>query len=365
MLRRLCIFIFYNKQGIVDDYVPYFLSKLKPHITDLVIAVNGDIQKNGLKKLRSFTEYILVRENIGYEPGAIKEVLFKFYGFSKVLEFDELLICNDSFYGPFSDLKKVFHKMDNHKCDFWGITEQGAKEGGHFSYPKHIQSYFYNIKQSLLHSKYFKSFFKNLRLPNNAIEAIKNYEIALSQFFLKTGFSYASYVEPKYFIDNDPNKNFDYSLFAPVNLLKKGCPFVKRKAFYTWPRREQNDLMQFIKDNTKYDAELIRQSLLRVEMIRKIFLFIKNHSELYIYGTGIVAERVVNILKYFDISFKGFIVTHKEKSSFLGHFIYELNEIKINKNTGIILGLNKDNSKEVLRILRKKSINKNCILRVY
>jgi rhamnosyltransferase len=614
MLKRLCIFIFYDKQGIVDDYVPYFLSRLKPHITELVIVANGDIQKNELKKIKPYAKHIFMRKNLRYEPVAVKDVLFKFCGFSKILEFDELLICNDSFYGPFSDLGKIFHKMDNENYESWGITEQ---------------IYFYNIKRNLLHSKYF----------------LKNCESYTIAKFLKAGFSYANYIEAE---------NLDCPISAPVSLLKKGCPFVKREAFYVSPKHEQiDDLMQFIKNNIKYDTELIWQNLLRIASIgnirecislqyifpkdvsisnyrrienkkiavivhlfytdliyeclayldnvpkfidiivttskkeiteivqkyfnekrkieirlvenrgrdvaalfvhckdiiqkydylcfthdkkesgiltkigaasfrfllwentlasehyikniiykfdseprlgflnvpypllepanlsnswwdhntfsiakkmfkdlklnfnlssdipvlavgtafwcktkilkpllnfsikdfpkeplpkstishalerifpfvaqdqgyysgimltdsyaqmrinylelsqreigketevEKILLFVKIYSELYIYGAGEVAKRIVNIFKRLDIRYKGFIVTYKEKSSLLNHPIYELSEIKFNKNTGIILGLSKEHSEQVLRILQKKNVDKNRILRIY
>jgi rhamnosyltransferase len=613
-INRLAIFIFYDKQGIVDDYVPYFLNELKPFIEDLVIVANGEINSIGQKKLKSIATNIFVRENIGYEPGAIKDVLFKFYGFEKILKYDEILICNDTFYGPFFDLKEIFCKMNKIDCDFWGITEQAAKRG---SYPKHIQSYFYNIKKNLLHSKSFRFFFENLSLPKNLNQAIKSYEIAMSQFFLKAGFSYASFVDINNFIEKNVSKNYNYSLTSPMSLLTKKCPFIKKKAFFFINEEtfmqggEQScELMRFIENNTRYPKKIIWQNLLRIASIAKIknklhlqyvlpkntllqntvkskykktvvvahlfyadllheclaylgnvpkfidlivmtskteiakkvqnhfvkkrkceiriiknreinikdilqkydylcythdkkkdrepteieansfrflfwectlasecyiknilnkfesepelgflnvpqpfhggyssafmdstfatgtafwcktksltalfkhknrkinqgierlfpnmaqstgyysgicltdsyaqvrincleyivrnkeeekkigkeiFLFAQRYSIIYIYGTGIWSRKVTKILNYFEIKYEGFIVSKKQKFTFLRKPILELDEVVLNKNTGIILGLDKPNSSEVLLILRKRKVDRNCILRI-
>jgi len=377
MSNRIAIFIFYDPQGIVDDYVPYFLERLKPFLKNLIIVVNGELTAEGRKKLKSFTQNIFVRENIGYEPGAIKDVLFKFYGMSKILEHDELLICNDTFYGPFFEFKELFNKMDKTKCDFWGITEQAEKKN---HYPKHIQSYFYNIKKSLLHNEYFRNFFETLPLSKNLEQVIEKYEIAMSQTFLKSGFSYASFVDIKDFFNEDANKNFDYSLFAPIKLLKKKCPLIKRKAFFIISELEGGEqdysLMQFIKEHTRYPQEIIlqnvprsylaliiRERMKREKLNRKIILFTRAYPKIYIYGTGVWGKKVANILEYFKIDYKGFIVSCKDKNKLLKHKIYEFNEIKINKNTGIILGLGEKNTLEVLQILKKRNVNMSNVLK--
>ena len=53
MKKRICIFVFYDKDGIVDDYVRYLLSELKKVISELVILVNGNIRKEEKSKLKA------------------------------------------------------------------------------------------------------------------------------------------------------------------------------------------------------------------------------------------------------------------------------------------------------------------------
>jgi rhamnosyltransferase len=97
---------------------------------------------------------------------------------------------------------------------------------------------------------------------------------------------------------------------------------------------------------------------------KEILLFSHKYPVVYIYGAGICGRKVAKTLNHFKVEYKGFIVSKKQKSIFLRKPILELGEVALNKNTGIILGLDKDNSSEVLQILRKRKIDRNCILRI-
>ena len=56
--KRLGIYFFYDKQGIVDRFVPYFLDDLCKNLTKLIIICNGKLNDEG--KVKNFipsTEY--------------------------------------------------------------------------------------------------------------------------------------------------------------------------------------------------------------------------------------------------------------------------------------------------------------------
>ena len=42
-IKRCAIFLYYDKQGIVDDYVIYLLNDLNKNIDKLLIVCNGTI----------------------------------------------------------------------------------------------------------------------------------------------------------------------------------------------------------------------------------------------------------------------------------------------------------------------------------
>lgn len=96
MLKRLAVYVVYDKDGIVDDYIPYFLNELSFHIQHFIIVCNGMLSEAGKAKLLPFTNDIFVRPNIGFDVGAVQDVLLNLYGWEKIYQYDELLICNDT-----------------------------------------------------------------------------------------------------------------------------------------------------------------------------------------------------------------------------------------------------------------------------
>ena len=121
-LNRIAIFSFYDSEGIVYDYVEYYLNELKKNVARLVIVINGQILENGKKKLGVFTNEIIVRKNVGYDAGAYKECIINYIGIDNISKYDELVLCNDTCFGPFIGFDQIFKKMQNNLCDFWGIN---------------------------------------------------------------------------------------------------------------------------------------------------------------------------------------------------------------------------------------------------
>ena len=71
-MKRLMIYFFYDKDGIVDDYVPYFLEKFKPYCEEICTVVNGTVTDDSRKKLEKYSNIVLERENTGFDSGAYK-----------------------------------------------------------------------------------------------------------------------------------------------------------------------------------------------------------------------------------------------------------------------------------------------------
>ena len=66
-ISRIAIYVVFDKDGIIDDYVPYFLKGIKPYTTHLLVVVNGYVNYEGYKKIEETSDEILVRENKGYD----------------------------------------------------------------------------------------------------------------------------------------------------------------------------------------------------------------------------------------------------------------------------------------------------------
>lgn len=291
-IKRLAIFVVYDKDGIIDDYILFYLKELFQNVTHLIVVCNGKLTDESREKLEGFTDSVYVRPNIGFDCGAIKAALFDFVGWNRVYEYDELLIANDTVYGPLYSFTKVFTEMDERDVDFWGLTVQD--ETNDLTYfnikhivPRYIQSYFINVKKKLLHSNSFREFWRELDTDNLTFtDAVRKYEVEFTTRFSKQGFTYSSYTNVEDYFSIDPDRNYIATHIAPLDLIKIcGAPCIKKKAF-TYTRSiklkyqvdmKPNEIMDYIEHETDYDANLIWDNLLRVTSAEDVMENLKLH----------------------------------------------------------------------------------------
>ena len=82
-VKRLAIYFFYDKDGVVDDYIPYLLRDLNENISELLIVCNGKLTVEGSAKFKELTPHLLVRDNTGLDVWAYKAGL-EYYGWEKL-----------------------------------------------------------------------------------------------------------------------------------------------------------------------------------------------------------------------------------------------------------------------------------------
>lgn len=61
-IKRLVIYFFYDKDGIVDRYVPYMLEDMKKNCSELFVVCNGKLTVEGRAVLEAITPNVYVRE---------------------------------------------------------------------------------------------------------------------------------------------------------------------------------------------------------------------------------------------------------------------------------------------------------------
>ena len=99
-MKRLGVFVFYDASGIVDPYVEYLLESMKNIIQKLIIIINGEIKDEEYNKLKKYSQDIFIRKNYGYDAGAYKDVFMQFLTRKEQIKWDEIILFNDTFYGP-------------------------------------------------------------------------------------------------------------------------------------------------------------------------------------------------------------------------------------------------------------------------
>lgn len=261
-MKRFGIFIFYEKYGTVNEYVKYLLKQMNFLLSECCIVCNGYVTDAGKAWLEANSDYVFYRENKGFDAGAYQDAILNRLGLSKLREFDELVLFNNSFYGPIYSFEEMFAVMEQRSIDFWGIT---ALETKWTSY--HIQTYFFVVGDRLLKSDTFEEYWRGQEECEIFQDAITKFELKITDFFAKQGFTCSAYID---YTECREEYGIEGSLVNAVNyelLVEKRCPIVKRK--YVMNSLEgalaQNsaDILSYINDNTDYHVEYIWEDLIK------------------------------------------------------------------------------------------------------
>lgn len=278
--NRLVIFCFYDADGIVDRYVLYMLEDIKKNCSELFIVCNSILSQGGVEAFKKLTPNILVRENEGLDVCAHKAVLER-YGWSRLSEFDEIVMMNDTIMGPVYPFSEMFEEMNGRDVDFWGITKyhkQQINPNGAISYgytPEHIQSYFIAVRRTMVQSWQFQEYWSNLPEIKSYADAVYKHEAIFTKTFADYGFRWQVYCDT-----TDIEKFTDYPLLlCPVKMITQyRCPIFKRKNFCNdyeyfinqFDGSQSRALMDYLKTRTSYDTDMIWENILRTQNIASI-----------------------------------------------------------------------------------------------
>lgn len=269
-MKRICIYLTYDKQKIVDNYIGYMLHELKSCVDYLAVVCNQESIVCGVNILEAYADEIFYRENRGFDAGGYKDALCDFLGWDKVLAFDELVLVNDSMFGPFKPMKDIFAEMEEKKVDFWGLTKHGEAKSDGISYiPAHIQSYFLAIGSKLLHSRVFRDYWEDMRYYETFHDTVLNHELKFTQHFVSLGYSYDILADTAINNSSKIENNFSqYETLSYELIRKRNFPFLKKKqvSIYALERQTQENLRQaidYIDKETDYDVSLIWENLIR------------------------------------------------------------------------------------------------------
>jgi len=272
--KRLIIYFIYDKQGIVDDYILYMLKALKEVSTEIVAVCNGKITDNAVIRLKQYTSDIIIRDNEGFDVWAYKTALDK-YGWEKLSTYDEVIMMNFTIMGPVYPITEMFDSMNARDLDFWGISKfHEYKDGDPFGtievgyIPEHIQSHFIAVRKDMLNSDFFHNYWDNMGPIRDYRDAVGLHEAMFTKRFADKGYKWDVYADMGEGYNNHP------ILCATREMMEeKRCPFFKRRSFmqdYTniltdTCGQEAVETLDYIKNNTDYDVDMIWQNILRLE----------------------------------------------------------------------------------------------------
>lgn len=323
-MKRLCVYLTYDKQSIIDSYIGYMLKELKTCVDSLIVVCNEERIKKGLDNLTLYADRIYYRENIGFDAGGFKDALCSFLGWEYVLGFDELVLANDSFYGPFRPMEEIFDEMDEQQVDFWGLAkaEYGACENNYGEdVPEHIQSYFMVVRSKMLHCSEFKEYWENMPYYTVFSELFKEYEFKFTQYFSGLGYSYAALADTE--ANDSENIENNYCQYAAISyelIERRNFPFLKKQqiGFEVLDKQTQEQIrlaIEYIEKNTEYDVNLIWENLIRTLNVSDLQ---RNLCLRY------VVQPEANLFNYFNRVAVIVFVEYKESAEFVLEYLQRI-----------------------------------------
>lgn len=276
--KRLGVMVFYDKDNIIDDYVIFMLDAFKEACDDLIIVSNTPLNDDNLARFKTYSDKILVRQNRGLDAGAFKDVYDHYH--EEFANYDELILINDTFYGPFDPFKDINAKMADKDLDFWGLCASYECENGFGSLrskqiPAHIQTFFVAYRSTVLRSKAFKQYWENYSIDDmdNFERVVTKHETYFTHYLEMAGFKWDTYLDLSAFKADYFKNNYNIYAYSAYQLIKYyHAPFIKRKNFIF----ERNDALflndgtdtikafNYLKERQLYDPKMILKNLVRL-----------------------------------------------------------------------------------------------------
>lgn len=319
-MKRICIYLFYDCENIADAYIGYILKELKKVSDYLAVVCNGWHIADGIGYVEPYADKIFYRENKGLDAGAYKDVLCNFLKWDEVGKYDELMLVNDSFYGPLYPWEDTFRAMDGMDADFWGLTRAPAGlDAKGKPYATHVQSYFLVFRKEVLHSRQFRAFWEGMEYPKTGYECVCSFELGLNDYLVGHGFRGMALTD-LYKLTYQEGE-IPYFLYSLELIRDYKIPALKRKSLNFTFKSFGNAFraLEYIRAEGVYDVSLIEDHLSRISQTEKgrggiinicqLEKFYKSHSNIWFYGAGTCGR---NLALYFESrgwTFYGFLVT--------------------------------------------------------
>ncbi|MCR5294309.1 MAG: rhamnan synthesis F family protein [Lachnospiraceae bacterium] len=306
--NRCVIFLFFDKDGVVDRYVARMLEDLRKSSAFILTAANGYVDGQGRKILEDCSDEVIYRPNTGFDLGGYRDGIFHL-GFRFISSFDELLMMNYTFFGPLTSFEDMFEEMAGRDLDFWGITSHKRLEDNPYReemgipyFPEHLNSHFLAIRKSLASSWAFKDYMCSHKNPESYLESITGYEAVFTEHFAGLGYRWQAYVDPADLAEMNPAP---FAYLAAELIRNNDCQILKRRNFF-------GDYTVFLQntagENSVRAYEALKETGYDTELIWENILRLQDPSEI---------RTVMHLARYPSVEATGHVFREKEAAVFI------------------------------------------------
>lgn len=221
--RRVAVFASYSADGVLPPQVQPYLEGLRPLVERIVVVCDNDLAPDQRSRLSGLADHVITGRHGEYDFGSYKrgEAWARQAGWLD--EADDLILCNDSCFGPVGSFAPMFERMDTRHLDFWGATD--SRE-----FHPHLQSFFVVLNWHVFQSPVFRNFIEGVTKQSNVQQVIMKYEIGLTKTLAGAGYSWGAMVENRLegVHPNDPT--YRNITLHPILSMEMGLPLIKAKA---------------------------------------------------------------------------------------------------------------------------------------
>ena len=221
--KRVAVFASFSADGFLPPQVLPYLEGLAPLAQTIVVVCDNDLVPGEREKLAPYASHVITGRHGEYDFGSYKRGIAWLRDNGVLETAEDLILCNDSCFGPVGSFAPMFNEMQARGLDFWGATDS-------HEYSYHLQTYWVVLTHKVFMSAAFADFFASVRKQENVQQIILNYELGLTKKLAASGFKAGAMipntlqgVHPK-----DPSAS-NLTLF-PLYTLERGLPLVKVKA---------------------------------------------------------------------------------------------------------------------------------------
>lgn len=353
-MKRVAILAVYDSEGIVHEYLEYYIESFREVALDIIIVVIGYMADESLNKLRKYSSEIYIKENKGYDAAAYKYVFTNYLSIDRLNQYDEMILSNDTCFGPFKSFACIFNEMEKKPVDFWGLRY------ANLNYISYLVSHFIVLKKNIFRDVH--QYFENKVDDEDDKKSVcVKFEQGLFKYLIERKFEFDYYGERKGY---SSYRAPDYSISEEHN------PLLKKRCFEQGIYNHENCIgaLKYIHENTDYDIRMILDYVRRKYNIaydideefrnhkesspyfssrsicdqQTIQLFCKKNKEIYIYGAGEIASEIYSYYRENLDHMKAFIVSDDQiaPKTYFDKKVFKISEID-NKLAGIIVGVSK------------------------
>lgn len=110
--NKIAICVFWEKNGILRDYVEYYLKGLQQIAKKILVVVNGKISSDSICKLNKLNIEYIIRENKGLDFAGYKAGI-EHIGYDVLKEYDSLILTNTTVMVQFTHLMRCLTLWKN------------------------------------------------------------------------------------------------------------------------------------------------------------------------------------------------------------------------------------------------------------